>query len=128
MAEYKLSYTAAEIDNKLGKIDELSIKVEQANDSVLIGSGYMPEGCKIKIDPSVNSEENHFVNVVRTLSDAEKEAIVQDVINALGTPIFGTVDEDKNIVLSGELAAGTYTIKYENSDGSSTTIGTVTVE
>lgn len=55
------------------------------------------------------------------------EEIVQAVISALGTPVFGRVDNDRNIILSGALTAGTYTVKYENEDGSTTTIGTVSV-
>lgn len=55
-----------------------------------------------------------------------QEEIVQQVIAALGTPVFGTVDADNNIVLTGELAEGTYTIKYEDADGEQTTIGTLT--
>ena len=58
---------------------------------------------------------------------ADQEAIVQQVIAALGTPVFGRVDESNNILLSGELADGTYTLKWLNADGSYTDAGTVTV-
>ena len=58
---------------------------------------------------------------------AEQEAIVQQVIAALGTPVFGTVDADKNIILTGNLADGTYTIKYEDAEGNLTEIGTIEV-
>ena len=56
---------------------------------------------------------------------ADQEAIVQQVILALGTPVFGTVDADKNIILTGNLADGTYTIKYEDAEGNMTVIGTL---
>lgn len=56
-------------------------------------------------------------------TEADQEAIVQQVIAALGTPVFGTVDEDNNIILSGDLADGSYTFKYENSKGDTTVIG-----
>ena len=56
---------------------------------------------------------------------ADQESIVQQVITALGTPVFGRVDAENNIILTGELADGTYTIKYENTDGSVTEIGTL---
>lgn len=59
---------------------------------------------------------------------ADQESIVQQVIAALGTPVFGRVDADKNIVLTGELADGTYTIKYEDADGNVITIGTLNAE
>lgn len=59
---------------------------------------------------------------------ADQESIVQQVIAALGTPVFGTVDTENNIILTGNLVDGTYTIKYENADGEQTTIGTLTAE
>lgn len=48
---------------------------------------------------------------------ADQESIVQQVIAALGTPVFGTVDENKHIKLSGHLADGTYTLSFEDTDG-----------
>ena len=39
--------------------------------------------------------------------------------------MFGTVDENNNIILSGELAAGTYTFKYEDAEGNVVDIGTL---
>lgn len=49
---------------------------------------------------------------------ADQEAIVQQVIAALGTPVFGTVDVDKNITLSiDHLVDGTYKLGYEDKDG-----------
>lgn len=58
---------------------------------------------------------------------ADQEAIVQQVIASLQTPVFGVVDADNNIILTGELAGGTtYTVKYEDEDGNVITIGTIT--
>jgi hypothetical protein len=61
-------------------------------------------------------------------TEADQEAIVQQVITALGTPVFGTVDANNNIILTGALADGTYTIKYEDAEGNQTTIGTLIAE
>lgn len=58
---------------------------------------------------------------------ADQESIVQQVITALGTPVFGRVDADNNIILTGELVDGTYTIKYEDAEGNQTEIGTIEV-
>ena len=58
---------------------------------------------------------------------ADQEAIVQQVIVALGTPVFGTVDANNNIILSGNLADGVYTLKYEDAEGNVTEIGIITV-
>ena len=41
--------------------------------------------------------------------------------------VTGVLDESNNILLSGALADGTYTLKYENEDGSYTEIGTLEV-
>ena len=54
-----------------------------------------------------------------------QEDIVQQVIAALGTPVFGRVDEQNNIILTGELADGIYTIKYEDAEGEQAVIGTL---
>lgn len=41
--------------------------------------------------------------------------------------VVGNVDSDKNITLTGNLAAGTYTLKYEMDDGSTVNIGTLNI-
>jgi hypothetical protein len=58
-------------------------------------------------------------------TEEDQESIVQQVITALGTPVFGRVDADNNIILTGELTDGVYTIKYEDADGNVTEIGTL---
>ena len=55
----------------------------------------------------------------------DQNQIVSDVIAALGTPVFGNVDEENNIILSGNLPEGTYILKYEHADGKLTEIGTL---
>lgn len=57
---------------------------------------------------------------------ADLAVIIQQVIDALGgVPVFGTVDPNNTIVLSGALAEGEYTVKYENADGTVVEIGTI---
>lgn len=58
---------------------------------------------------------------------ADQESIVQQVITALGTPVFGRVDESNNIILTGGLVDGTYTLSYEDAAGNRTKIGTITI-
>lgn len=58
-------------------------------------------------------------------TDADQESIVQQVIAAMGTPVFGMVDENNNIILTGNLADGTYTLKYENAEGAQTVVGSL---
>jgi hypothetical protein len=45
-----------------------------------------------------------------------------------GGDVVGYVDSENNIVLTGKLTDGTYTLKYENEDGTETEIGTLTVD
>ena len=59
---------------------------------------------------------------------ADQESMLQQVITALGTPVFGQVDANNNIILTGALAYGTYTLKYEDAQGALTTIGTLTTQ
>ena len=65
------------------------------------------------------------VKFVDYWTEADQEAIVQQVIAALGTPVFGRVDAENNIILTGELAEGTYTIKYEDAEGNLMDVGTI---
>ena len=58
-------------------------------------------------------------------TEADQEAIVQQVIAALGTPVFGTVDENKHITLSGHLVDGTYTMSFEDTDGFTSEVCTI---
>jgi hypothetical protein len=76
----------------------------------------------------------------QTLTDAQKaqarqnigiaptEEIVQQVLESIGTPVFGIVDENNNIILNGELGDGTYSVKYEMEDGSTVNIGNLVVD
>lgn len=62
-------------------------------------------------------------------SDLEiiKDEIRVSVIESFGgNPVFGYVDENNNIILSGNLADGNYSIKYEMEDGSTVDIGQLT--
>ena len=60
---------------------------------------------------------------------ADQEAIVQQVIAALGTPVFGRVDADNNIILTGNLVEGnSYTVKYEDAEGNVMDVGSIVFE
>lgn len=50
---------------------------------------------------------------------ADQESIVQQVIAALGTPVFGTIDEDNHITLTGKFVDGNYTFSIEDEEGKS---------
>ena len=103
-----------------------------------------PEGCLCKVTAvSISTDSEDFgidyalvaelkgadgyrpVRGVDYFTEADQEAIVQQVIAALGSPVFGRVDEENNIILSGELADGTYVVKYEDGEGNATVIGAI---
>ena len=56
-------------------------------------------------------------------TEADKAEIVAYVLESIGCPVFGIVDENNHIVLNGNLADGTYTVKYEMEDGTTIEIG-----
>lgn len=87
----------------------------------------------------VSTYNGHYsINVFSTQETVHKlpskylnmSDIVQAVIVALkgeSDAVFGVVDDANNITISGSLESGTYTLKYENADGTTTEIGTFTV-
>lgn len=63
------------------------------------------------------------------LTEADKDEIAALVVEKLGgEPIFGFVDEDNNIIVQGNLADGTYNVKYEMDDGSTVDIGDLVLD
>jgi hypothetical protein len=62
-------------------------------------------------------------------TEADKAEIVAMVIESLGgNPVFGYVDENNNIIVSGNLADGTYSVKYELENGSTVDIGNLVLD
>lgn len=51
------------------------------------------------------------------LTAEDKAEIIHSVIAEIGTPIAGTIDDDNNITLGGDLADGTYTVRWVNTSG-----------
>lgn len=60
-------------------------------------------------------------------TEEDKAELVQEVLDQIGTGVIGEVDADNNILITSTLPNGTYTMRYENADGSTTVIGTFTV-
>lgn len=57
----------------------------------------------------------------------DQDSILQQVLEAISQNVIGDVDAANNILITAPLAAGTYTLGYENADGSVTEIGSFTV-
>lgn len=68
---------------------------------------------------------NIIAEIDSRFSLLDQENIVQEVISAIGTPVFGRVDENNNIILEGNLAEGSYVFKFEDSNNNLINIGTV---
>ena len=63
------------------------------------------------------------------LTEADKTEIAAMVIEMLGgNPVFGYVDKNNNILVSGNLPDGTYSVKYEMEDGSTVNIGNLVLD
>lgn len=63
------------------------------------------------------------------LTEGDKAEMVARVIESLGgNPVFGYVDEDNSIIVSGDLADGTYSVKYEMENGNKVDIGNLTLD
>lgn len=99
--EYQLPYTGDEIVQKLKTIDSLEMEIN----TLTLG---------------VYSDELVYIfKDGKPVGTGIKMGTVGDV--------FGYIDENNNIIVSGNLADGEYTIKYENEDGTYTDVGTLEV-
>ena len=58
----------------------------------------------------------------------DKSELVLAVVDSIGVPVYGFVDENNDIVLNGTLSNGTYTLKYEDAEGNLTSIGTIEID
>ena len=115
--EYKLSYTASQIDEKLGKINSLATKSsveilaeEKANKSGLTLGTYTDGLVYLFIDGAPHGNG----------LDIKTDVVQGDV--------FGYVDENNIVVLNGNLADGTYTLKYEMENGNVIDIGNLVLD
>ena len=52
---------------------------------------------------------------------------MRQVLASMAMPVAGIVDENNNIIITGELPDGAYTLRYEFADGSATNIGTLNI-
>ena len=124
----QLSRVAYNVSDTLSAINEMggTLPANATSDDMAAGVRSITTGAAID-DATVSTTKTYSSSKIeaRFAEIGTQEEIVQQVIAALGTPVFGTVDEDNNIILSGELASGTYTLKYEDADGNLTEIGTL---
>ena len=99
-------------------ITDAATKTELNNLSTEV-SGKQPKGDYVLSSniPTKTSQLTNDSGFLTEISDAYKAEITQMVIESLGgNPIFGYVDKNNNIVVQGNLADGTYYVKYETDD------------
>lgn len=73
-------------------------------------------------------EQSDLETEVKDQLDGAKADIVAELITQIGgLPVFGTVNDDNTITVTSILADGTYTIMYENKDGTTTKIGDIVI-
>lgn len=115
--EYKLSYTASQIDEKLGKIDNLATK---ASVETLSSEKANKSGLTLGV---------HTDGLVYLFIDGVPHGNGLDIkADVIEGDVFGYVDENNNVVLNGNLADGSYFIKYEMEDGSTINIGNLVID
>lgn len=100
--EYKLSYTASEIDERLAMVSQLSSE---------------------KVDYNQGTANVGKMLIV----GADGNLTLSDIPENVSGDIIGVLDENNNIVITGELAGGTYVFKYETADGTYADIGSLVV-
>ena len=139
-ASSKPSYTKSEVG--LGNVD--NVKQYSASNPPVIAQATAPSDTSVvwvDTDDNTVDEFQDAVNLVLAQAKesgeftpvkgvdywttADQEDIVQQVIIALRTPVFGTIDANNIITLTGVLGEGAYTIKYEDGEGNVTEIGTL---
>lgn len=111
------------------QIERLNAIKERIRTNLIAQGVAIPEGTMLEeMATQILSVAGYTpVKFVDYFTEEDKEDIVQQVITALGTPVFGRVDADNNIILTGYLVDGTYVLKYEDVDGEMTEVGTVIV-
>lgn len=126
----QLTNNTTELQQILNEINSLPDAI--VVDSALSSTSINPVQNKV-VNTAISNLQTELDNIEATIpvkgthywTAADQESIVQQVIAALGTPVWGRVDADNNIILSGDLTGGTYTVKYEDADGNVITIGTI---
>ena len=104
--------------------DGTSVSVSNVSESTASGGSNVvtfSDGKKVTVKNGKNGD-----NYVLTSDDMDTIA-ARAVIKIKDGGVVGVLDDSNNILLSGNLADGTYTLKYENEDGTYTEIGSLVV-
>ena len=88
-------------------------------------SVYNENGNRIGI-PAIRGKSAYQYAVDGGYTGTEEE-FAEKLAFLMGYSVFGYVDENNDVILSGNLADGTYTLKYEMADGTYSEIGNLVV-
>lgn len=100
------------------------------------GTDYWTASDKNEITQEVTTElQDDFVKKNQGSSNVGKILVVgadgnltlTDMPTIMSGDVVGVIDSNNNIVITGDLVDGTYTFKYENTDGTYTDIGSLVV-
>lgn len=108
------------------------------------GNGWFQSGLKVGArsvllfgDTAPNPNALTFTGAVEGTYDGSEELtinipstdeVVQAVLDSIGeSKVLGTVDENNVITVTSSLGDGTYILKYENADGTTTEIGQIVI-
>ena len=103
-----------------------SVPSEYVTDSELNAKGYLTEHQDIsgKLNKNLGAENVGKMLVV----GSDGNIVTMDIPSGGATgDVIGTVDENNNILLSGNLSDGTYVLKYENEDGTYSDVGNLVI-
>lgn len=127
------------VDSSLSNSSENPVQNKVINEALLnlsnkkdfVAQSEAPEDTSVVwIDVDDNSSDGISANIpvkgVDYWTESDKNDIVNDILAALGTPVFGRVNNENHIILSGTLPDGAYLLKYEDDKGNILDIGTLT--
>ena len=128
----KIAYTA----DSNGHVTEFTIV---KSDTAYVRLCLVPDGDHAEAIVTVNEEitgseagriDYVWANTGHAFVPADYEHRIIALENAVkgDLAVYGIVDSENNIIMSGSLKTGTYTLKYINVDGTTTEIGTFTME
>ena len=107
MAEFNLSYTAEDINTKLGKIDTLEQDVNKLNNEKVDKTG---------ISLGIGADGLIYIHV-------NGAPVGTGIERGASGDVHGHIDENNVIMLTGTLPKATYTFKFKMEDGTTVDIG-----
>lgn len=110
-------------------VSSSDLKGDTGNSGVYIGSTEPQDPEQLVwINPEGIGSNTIPIKGVDYWTDEDKAEIINAIIEFFGgSPITGYVDENNNVIVTGNLSNGTYNIKYELEDGTTIDIGELTL-